>query len=94
MQALVDLSRGKLAAALGLQLPGSIEAERRLWRAVTNYAVWGPWWQRSTSWLSTIDDSLVSRGASAVASIAPKNGGPANADDSSDGDGSDQAADS
>jgi hypothetical protein len=63
MHALADLSRGKLAAALGVRLPGSIAEERTLWNALSDYAAWGPEWGESDAWLATIDAALVPRGA-------------------------------
>jgi hypothetical protein len=65
MQAMVDLSRGKLAASLGIRLPGTIAAERRIWEAVSEYASWGRRWSTSPQWIKTIDEALMPTGAAA-----------------------------
>ncbi|HXW29053.1 MAG TPA: hypothetical protein VEK55_06790 [Xanthobacteraceae bacterium] len=41
VQALVNVSREKLAEQLGLQIPGSIEAEREMWGALTQFVFFG-----------------------------------------------------
>jgi hypothetical protein len=63
MHALVDLNRGKLADALGLRLPGTLEEERELWEAVSEYAAWGPGWEGSAAWVKVLDEATVPRGA-------------------------------
>lgn len=64
MWALADLNRGELAERLGIRLPGSIHEERELWKAVSEYAAWGPGWQKTPNWIAAIDNSLTPRGAS------------------------------
>jgi hypothetical protein len=63
MQALVDLTRGKLAETLGIQLPGDLKEERKIWKAVSDYAVWGPGWTNSADWIKVINEATVQRGA-------------------------------
>ena len=63
MQALVDLTRGRLAADLGLRLPGSLEEERLLWQAVSDYVAWGTGWSETSAWVDLIDKATVPRGA-------------------------------
>lgn len=65
MWALVDTARTPLAEGLGLELPGSIEEERALWEAISNYATWGPGWPKTEAWITTIDGALRPRGSSA-----------------------------
>jgi hypothetical protein len=63
MQALVDLTRGKLAETLGIQLPGDLKEERKIWKAVSDYAAWGPGWTNSADWIKVINEATVQRGA-------------------------------
>lgn len=63
MWALADLCRTDLADRLGLQLPGTLEEERKLWRAVSEYAAWGRGWTKTPEWISQIDEALTVRGA-------------------------------
>lgn len=70
MWALADLYRGELAERLGIRLPGAIEKERELWKAVSEYASWGPGWQNTNDWIAAIDQALTSRGASTAATDA------------------------
>ena len=64
MMALVDLTRGKLAEALGLRLPGDLSEERKIWRAVSNYAAWGATgWKDASTWAERISAAMVPRGA-------------------------------
>jgi ABC-type multidrug transport system fused ATPase/permease subunit len=79
MQALADLTRGRLAEALGLSLPGTIEDERKLWTAFNDYASWGPGWSNTSDWVKTIDDATVPRGArdeASKSSAHQERGGP------------------
>ena len=41
VQALVNVGRLKLASALGLVLPSTLEEERLMWRALTGFVFWG-----------------------------------------------------
>lgn len=41
VQALVNIGRTKLAEAMGLQLPSSLEEERRMWSLVTQFVYYG-----------------------------------------------------
>jgi hypothetical protein len=63
MQALVDLTRGRLAEFLGIRLPGNLEGEREIWRAISNYASWGTGWEETPTWIKQIDQATVPRGA-------------------------------
>jgi hypothetical protein len=59
MQALADLSRGRLATALGVRLPEKLDDERELWMAISDYAAWGPGWSESANWIKRIDEARV-----------------------------------
>jgi len=41
VQALVNVGRLKLANALGLALPGTLEEERQMWQALAGFVFWG-----------------------------------------------------
>jgi hypothetical protein len=62
MWALVDTSRAALAQALGVRLPGDSAEETKIWKAIGDYATWGPGWGETEGWIARIDQALQERG--------------------------------
>lgn len=55
---LVDTARSSLASRLRLELPARVSDEAELWRAVTNWIIWGHGWSNTDEWEATIDRHL------------------------------------
>ncbi len=55
LRALVDLSRGELAASLGYRLPDSASEERTFWGELTKLAAWGLEWEGAHKWENATD---------------------------------------
>lgn len=66
LRALADTCRHSLAKQLGLSVPRSLEDERALWRAVSNFVGWGDGWSESDAWIKVIDSARTNDGGNTV----------------------------
>lgn len=55
LRGLAELARKPLADALMVEIPSTIEEERKLWEAISDYAAWGRPWNNSKKWTAQID---------------------------------------